>query len=421
MLIGAESRGKRKKYLEGESMSRSVAKVLVLTMLVSVLAGNVMSQSKIDDPFRFALGVSLDATDNRDSTTAKESNIDYYISPKFELLTEPGEASKMSLSYSPSYRHRTEPALDQNDSELYHAANIDFRQKSSEIHETRVIDKFSYTDDPSVTQGGTQFRRDSSYMYNYLEIGMHRRVQSVNTVDVYGMYSLKAYDDATVAKQSDEDRFALHALYLRQYQRQSALAFELEVGGTGYEQVGEADRTFTTAIGQLGLEHIATPSLRMGARVGAQYVDYKDADLGSEVSPTLNLSISGSTIPTVTFSGTLNHRIRESDVFPYSSQEATDLRASADWTLKEMNIVFNGAVGYHVGTYSQDQLPVGGVTTADGDETSTVIEGGVRYKHNNNTEFSAQIRTEDVSPDDGIAFSRDFTRNSLALSILRQF
>lgn len=402
-------------------MSRSVARVSVLVVLVSVLAVNVMAQSKIDDPFQFSIVLSAETTDNRDSSAIKQSNVDYYIGPKFELKTKPGEASKLTLSYNPTYRHRTEPSLTQNDSELYHRANIDFRQKSSEIKETRVIDQFQYTDDPSVTQRGTLLRRDSSYIYNRLEIGVNQKVQSANSLDIFGVYSVKAYDQADVAEESDENNFALHAIYLKQHQRKSAIAFEFEVGGTGYEKISGVDRSFMTVLGGVGIEHIATPSLRMGARVGGQYVDYQDSSLGAEVSPTFNFSIVGSTIPTVNFTGNLDHRVRGSDVFPFASQESTDLHGRVDWALTEQNIVLNGGLTYHVGTYSQDALPGGLTVSGDSDETAVILEGGIRYKYKSTTEFAVQLRAEDVSSDDALTTGREFTRNSGTFSVARQF
>ena len=402
-------------------MSRFTVRMLVSAVLVSVIAVSAMGQTKVDDPFRFSIDVSAEFTDNRDSSTIKESNVDYFISPRFEIISKPGEASKMIVSYSPSFRYRTEPSLNQNDSELYHNAMLNYRKKSSEIEETRVIDHFNYTDDPAVTQGGTMLRRDSSFFYNKLEVGSSRKVQGVNSLDLSAYYTLKRYDEAVVARQSDEDRYSLHALYLRQYQRKSAIAFDLEVGGTGYEELANADRTFTTVIGALGLEHIASPSLRIGARLGAQYVDYKDADLGSDVAPALNLSVTGTTIPTVEFKATLDHRIRESDVFPFASQEATDLHGGIDWTLKEQNIVLHGGVTYHVGTYTQDALPTTAVPSVDGDETSVIVQAGAVYKYNTETQFAFLFRAEDVSSDDGISFGREFTRNSAALSVAKQF
>jgi len=399
----------------------SVAMVLVL-MLVGSLVSNIMAQSKLDDPFRFALGISAEATDNRDSVAVKdEDNIDYYIGPQFSFQGKPGDASTLALDYSPTYRYRTKPSYIQNSSEIYHNASMNFRKRSSEITEMRFVDNFSYTDDPSVSQSGRLLRRDSSYMYNMLEIGVNRKVRSADSLDVSGMYSLKRFDEANVAAESDEDRYALKGLYLKQYQRNSALAFDVQVAGTGYEDVNGFERSFTSFRGAIGLEHIRSPNLRMGARVGAQVVDYAESTMGTETSPTLNLAITGNTIPTVMFSASVDHRIRESDVFPFASQTATDFRADAEMALKEKSMVLRGAVVYHMGEYSEDALP-GGSNPVSGDETGVILEGGLTYKYNNETQFGLMLRREDVRSDSTLAATaREFTRNSVTISATKQF
>ncbi len=403
-------------------MNRFSIGMLTVAVALSAMTIDSMAQSsKVDDPFRFELSVSAEVTDNRDSSEVQESNIDYYIGPKFIFKGKPGDASLLTFTYNPIFRHRTEPSLIQNEGELYHYAKFDLRKKSSEIQETRVINQFNYTDDPAVTQGGTLLRRDSSYIFNYLEIGTHKNVQKVNTLDIYGLYTLKRFDESEVADQSDEDRYSLNLLYLRQYQRKSALALELQVGGTGYKELAGLDRSFMTAIGAVGIEHIASPSMRMGARLGVQFVDYADEALGNEATPMVNLSFGGNTIPTVAIRGSLDHRVRESDVFPFAAQEATDLKATIDWTLKERNIVLTGSAIYHTGSYSEESLPSGGATSAAGDETSTILEVGGVYKHTSATEFGIRFRSEEVDSDSGVTFGRNFSRNATTISVSRQF
>lgn len=402
-------------------MTRFTVAVLVVSMLVGSFAIDSMAQSKVDDPFRFSIGVTSELTDNRDSTTISEDNIDHYIGPKFSFRGKPGDASSLDLVYNPLYRYRTKPAPTQNTSELYHNASLNFKKRSSEITEMRIVDSFNYTDDPSVSQGGTLLRRDSSYLYNMLEIGMHRRVRSADTLDVSGSYSLKRYDEQAVAAESDEDRYALKALYLKQYQRKSALAFDVQVGGTTYEEANGVDRSFTSVIGAIGLEHISSPNLRMGARVGGQVVDYAESTQGTETSPTLNLAITGNTIPTVMFSASVDHRIRESDVFPFASQTATDFRGDVEMALKEKSMVLRGSVTYHIGEYTEDSLPGSQYGSISGDETGVIFEGGLTYKYNNETQFGVLVRLEDVSSDDQLTSAREFTRNSVAVSATKQF
>ena len=76
---------------------------------------------------------------------------------------------------------------------------------------------------------------------------------------------------------------------------------------------------------------------------------------------------------------------------------------------------------YHVGTYTQDALPTTAVPSVDGDETSVIVQAGAVYKYNTETQFAFLFRAEDVSSDDGISFGREFTRNSAALSVAKQF
>ena len=396
--------------------------MLIPAVVVGVMAVDAVAQtSKVDDPFRFSLGLAAEMTDNRDSSEDKVSNTDYFISPELLFKSKPGEASMMIFKYNPILRYRSEPSLIQNESELYHYAKLDLRKKTSEIQETRLIDQFNYTDDPAVTQNGTTLRRDSSFIYNYFEAGLHKNVQKINTLDMYGSYTLKRYDEAVVAQQSDEDSYGLNLLYLNQYQRRSAFAVEVKAGGTGYEALRGADRSFMTFIGAVGLEHVVSPNLRLGGRVGGQFVDYADNGLGSETSPTFNLSAVGATIPTVTFTASLDHRVRESDVFPFASQEATDLRGELAWDLKEPAIVLTGAVTLHTGTYGVEALPSSSFSSAEGDETGTIVEVGAKYKHPSATEFGLLFRSEDVSSDPGMTYGRNFTRNATTISVARQF
>lgn len=404
-------------------MSRFSIKVIVLLLVCSAFT-NILAQSKVDDPFRFSVKASAELNDNRDSTPDKQNSSDYFLSPRFQINSMPGDASTLDLVYNPVYKYRTKPNLVQNDSEVYHNASLTFNKRSSEILSTRLVDVFNYTDDPAVTQDGTLLRRDSSYIYNKIEAGMNRVVQVSDVVDISASYAIKKYDEKAVADQSDEDNYLLKGLYLLQYLQGTALAFEGELGGTSYKELYTLDRSFISVMGAVGLEHIASPSLRMGARLGAQLVAYSDADLGSEVSPMVLLSVTGSTIPTVNITGSVSHRIRESDVYPFASQEATDLRAEINWDIPEKSLQMRGSALYHIGRYSLDSLPAALGYSVEGDETITVVEGGATYNYNTTTDFSVLLRSEKVSSDDAlsnVSYPRNFTRNSVTLSVARQF
>lgn len=360
------------------------------------------------DTVQFSVSLQGDYLDNRDTSEAdKESTFDFYVRPRLDLVGN-WERSMADLYYAPALRYRTDPSDLQNDSELYHDLGLLLRHDLNPSLRLRLSENFNFTDDPSVSQDGDTLRRSDSFFLNRVAGGATYQFNPRTDADVSAFYSIKRYDEELVADESDEDRLGGDVAARRQVTRNlTALAM---VGMRDYDfESAVADRGSTVLMAGVGLDDVLSPNLRLGARAGWQTADYGDSTIDSEDLPYLNAHVLGAPGGGRTrLRGEATYQLRDSDVYPFVTQEATDFYGGVEYDVTELvTLGLNGT--YRISQYDEDTIPAGAPRVEGGDETTILARAQVSLELSDNTLLSLEQRYEDVSSDVDTSYDANTT------------
>ena len=410
-------------------------KIVVLFVLIQstmvFAASETMAEKKANEPIKFSVSIGAEYTDNRDALpdADKESNIDLFITPRLALDLK-WEETTMILGYAPTFRYRTDPSIIQNDSQLYHDLALAFTHSPSRNLKLRFVENFNLTDDPSVQQNGSTLRRDSSFILNQTEAGMTYTFSRLSNVDVFGRYLVKSYDDADVAREADEDRMEAGVTLWHQPGKQFALIGLVNYGKYGYEEYLGTDRGFDSVNIGAGLEEVISPNFRFGLRAGIQNISYASDSMESESAPFGSFSAQISTIPSTRITATISRMIREAFLFPFSSQESTDVGLRLDWDAPIPELRFGLSGTYRMGDYKSDKIPSAlladylngayadayGANT-QGQEDSVIVAGEVSFQIGLGTKIKFVQTYEKMDSD--VRWS--YNRNASSIMLTREF
>jgi hypothetical protein len=413
-------------YLE-ENMIRTAALSMLILYGVVAIGTMASAQQKDSDLLKFSGTIYGEQTDNRDGTAKGEKNFDTYIKPRMDihLLSEDG-ATTMDMHYAPYYRYRTNPSPIENDTELFHDLMLTLLHQSSPATSLRASEYFYRTDDPSIDVSGVNLRRDCSYMLNYAEVGMNYKLSDrLTCVDLAGRSTVKRYDDSVVAGESDENNMGVCLTAWRQVQRTLAALAVVDVAKYKYDSFLGIERGFNAISGGAGLEKIVNKNLSLNLRGGMIAVNYEDKSLKSESKPFVSLDINATTTPAAKINATVAYLLRDSDVYPFASQECIQLDTTFDWAFSELlSFGVNGT--YRIGKYSNSTLtPLAqsyqslSPYRSSGDKKTLVLGGDITYKFGpvSTTAIKLSQTYEKVDSDVSISYHR----NATGLMLTQQF
>ena len=404
-------------------MSRLI-KTVALSCLVGILSQTVVQAASEDEgkqmgkPYRLSVRGDVEYTDNRDSSeNNEESNTDLYLRPRLDLYYQ-STASEFDLFYVPSFRYRSNPAGTQNENELLHLLDADWRYDLSERTRTRLMNRFEYTDDPAV-ENGAVVRQNASYFVNRIDGIWNYDLLEYSNLDFWAAYRAQRYDRSELAQVADQDQ-ALAALSLRHQLTETLRSVAtLRYNAFAYDSI-ELDRDYQTTAIIGGVEKSFSESLLGGATFGALVRNYSDATItgDGDILPYAKFLLHGNTIPTTDLDFVLEAGMREADVVPYASQEFVEVSGKAFWRAfndkTRLGIVFL----YRVSMYDDDQLPgdpadYGFLKTTEGDERTFVGVFDIAYSALENTTLRFSQRYENIDSD----LIRSYTKNTSMVSV----
>jgi len=364
------------------------------------------------------VGLRGEYTDNRDAweEADAEENFDFYVIPRVDWVSQ-GEQTMLDLYYAPSFRYRTDPSDVQNDTELQHSLGLQLGHEFSPRLVGRLHERFDYTDDPSLSEGGRTIRADRSYKLNRCDGSLETVLGRRTKLEVGGAHTIKRYDEAEVADTSDEDRLDGN-LTLRHYLTKT-LNLNLFGGYSlfGYDSPGNIERDFDSAIGALGVENMLSQNLSIGAQAGAQYLMYENEGIDNGTSPYVKVFVRGSTTPSLKLGLEGTRAVRDADAYPYASQEYSEGRAVMNWAMTaRFSLDLSGT--YRLSTYS-DVVPSAGTGVDEGDETTIDLFAQLGFKIADKSLIQLGQRYENIDSDPGVGTS--FTKNTTTLAFNQQF
>lgn len=387
---------------------------------LSVLGLQAKAQVEAEPHEAIDLGVTLrvESTDNRDATPSdEESNVDYYITPRLHAYFTT-DRTVLDLFYAPSFRYRSDPADSQNADELLHDLGLRIDHTATERTKLRLLENFALQDDPSIEDGAV-VRSDRSYILNKIELGArHDFKPSASYADVVALHEFKAYDDSEVADESDEDRTEANLVLNRSLSRQMAVYGMGGIAIHGFESAKSIDRDFDVIKGILGVERTFSAELRSSVEAGVQSVEYSDESLDAEVFPygKLNATYAAGV---ARFDGTVTHGMRDSDVYPFASQEYTQFTVGTEID-PTSPLSFGVDLTLRQSEYTEEARPDSAAVIAgptSGDETTMVLAARATWAINEAARVVVRHTYEDVDSD----VDQDFTKNTSGLELHLDF
>lgn len=403
-------------------------------LFVGVLACNV-SVAQMDaqkgEPFRFSLSIAGETTDNRDSSVNGVDNTDLFITPRIDAVSDT-DRTIFNFFYEPSYRYRTEPYASQTADEFQHDVGVKLAHEFNEASSGYINERYVLTDDPSATVANTTFRRDSSYYLNNVEAGGKMLMGERAYVGLDLSHLIRRYDEQAVARDADVDMLDGSLTFGRTMTEKVAVFLMAGASQVDYDKAEGIDRGFTSVNGGAGISKDFTAQVQGAVRVGVKSLEYSDSSLSSDSAPFVQASLESSMSAQTVLGFVARYGQRDSDIYPFASQESSEFTAKVDWKGTE-KLRFLVWANYRLGTYDGDTIPdsalrQAGVATpealmsmygldADGDQT--VITAGITatFALDDNMSIALGQTYEDVDSD----VSTSFTRNATRLTLKRKF
>ncbi len=391
----------------------------VLPVFVCVLFTVGRSAADVTErhqPLRFTLSVGAEITDNRDAVSEAESNTDIFFKPRLDGSALAGSLN-LHYYYQPSLRYRSDPSPIQNDTELLHDLGFSLENKPTPRQTIKLREWFTYTDDPAVTEGGSEIRRDSSYIRNDVEGDWFMQFTRRTGVGLNLSYMLKRYSESAVADFADDNQASFAMRLRHRIARDTAISGVLGYDDFRRESINGVDRSFNT-ISYLGvIDHRMGTNLRVEGRAGVQSADYRDDEIDSATSPYFNLAAIMNFGPDTQLTMQLNRSIWNGYTFPYASQQHSHINLALDWkSLARWHLNIFGE--YRLDEYEIDKVPARArLPEEDGEKTTWLARAAVTYSFNNRVSMTISQQYEDVDSD----VDETFTRNTTALYLTHAF
>ena len=402
----------------------STRQVLVLVLIGMVGISAAWGQNKDSDPVKFSVRLGGETTDNRDSApdATKEDNVDLSVAPRLEFL-HVGEQTDVTFSYGAAFRDRSDPSPIQNDTEWHHDVDLGLKHRVSPRLVVSVLERFDYTDDPSIDMFGTTLRRDSSYAMNRVALVANAEIDERHALVLQAHHMMKRYDDDVAADDSDEDKVAAKTAIRRQIT--PTMGVELGINWLSFESDNSLglDRGLQSAAAVLGLDKGLGENAEAAVQVGWQTVEYELDELESDDSLYANVSVTARPGASSRVTAEAEYGIRNSYAYPFVSQEHTHVFLEVLLEASE-SIIFGLSGEYRVEDYSADTLPMSvqmaraaaGLATS-GEETTLLAKARVTCKLGDDFSVTLTQLFEDVESD---VFTT-FTRNATRLSVNKSF
>jgi len=386
----------------------ATASAMSLLMVCGVFAQG----SDAGQPVRVSVGVVAESTDNRDARAEnKQDNVDFFLRPRLEIyLGDP--SSMIDAYYAPALRYRTEPGDRQDETDFQHHLGVNLSHSLSERLRFRASDRLAITDDPEIEENGSVVRGDQSYMMNSIEAGLNYDLFLYSNLDILVRNRIRRFDEDAVAALSDEDETAVRIQHRHSLTPTLRTLLTGEYRMYSYEDSPLFKRDFDSVVVAVGLENSFTENVIGSLSVGWQTREYDDDAIDADDKPYVRAEISGQLNPDLRIGAVAGYGIRDSDAYPYPSQEYTDFSGFAHAKITQ-KLQLKVAGTYRLSTYEAFG-PFRG-----GDETVLVGDVELAFLVMESATLMIGYRVEDVDADAGVGAS--YVKNTARIGATLSF
>jgi len=382
----------------------------VMSLLMA--CGALAQGSDAGQPVRASVGVAAESTDNRDSQAdGEQDNVDIFLRPRVEIyLGDP--SSLLDAYYMPALRYRTEPGESQDETDFQHHLGVNLRRGLSERLRLRLSDRLAISDDPAIEENGSVVRGDQSYMMNTAEAGLNYDLFRYSNLDLLVINRIRRFDEEAVAARSDEDETSIRIQHRRSLTPTLRTLLTGEYRMYSYEDNFIYTRDFDSMVLAVGLENSFTENVIGSVSVGWQTRDHEDENIDVDDKPYVRADLSGQMTPDLQIGAVAGYGIRDSDAYPYPSQEYADFSGFAHAKITQ-KLLLKLAGTYRLSTYEAFDGRSGG------DETVLVGDIELAFLAMESATLQVGYRVEDIDADDGVGAS--YVKNTVRVGATLSF
>ncbi len=368
-------------------------------MSLLMACGALAQGSDAGQPLRISIGVAAESTDNRDASEEnKQDNVDIYLRPRAEIyLGDPG-SSFLDAYYTPALRYRTEPGENQDETDFQHQLGANMRRLLSERLRLRLSDGLAITDDPAIEKNGSVVRGDQSYVMNTAEAGINYDLFRYSNLDMLVVNRIRRFDEEDVASLSDEDETSLRIQHRRSLTATLRTLLTGEYRIYSYADNPQFTRDFDSMVLAVGLENSFTENVIGSLSGGWQTRDHEDENIDLDDKPYVRADLVGQMNPDLRIGAVAGYGIRDSDAYPYASQEYSDFSGFAHAKITQ-KLLLKLAGTYRLSTYEAFGMLPGG------DENLLVGDVELAFNALESATLMVGYRLEDIDADDGVGAS----------------
>ncbi len=409
--------------LENVMRSQMVKTVAIAVAFLSILGRGYCVEGW--RPWTFSVEGYGIFDDNRDGTDSdKESQFQFRVSPRGDLKGSV-DRTDFDVFYTPTISYRSNPRIDQNQSDLYHDLGIDVHHRYSERLRFDFREFFHSTDVPSVMDSGRTFRETVNYQLNRVRFGAgYELIPNRSSINIHGRQMWKMYDSELYSLIGDEEQTGVDVG--GKYVTRSGISL---LCATSYDDsdIGtqyDVDRSTVIMTAEGGAEKVFSAFTVMG-KVGASRVHYDNASYESRTVPSGELQLLFSPSALTRLSLAVHRRVVRGDISPYSTQDRTSVAVAARHEIIPKRMMASLRAVYARGDYQggtvalyENGSPV--ATLPDGNDTLLAFEGGLDYVLNRNLSASASYGYEkwDADPE---WIRTPHARNTFRFAVKSQF
>lgn len=398
--------------LPPKKTGRWVGVLLAICLCIGAL------QAAADDPagqrdIDFSAAFRMSYTDNRDAEREEEDNFAISIKPRIRALLD-RRRGWLDFYYAPAYRYWSNPSELQNETELHHDVGLSASYFPVRRIRLRLKDVYGYTDDPAIQDEGTTIREDGSYMFNRGEALLGLLLTKRTSLEITGRNTIKRYEAEDIRDDANEDMSAVSAAFKQEVAERLFVFAGAESTAFDYETSYDLERGFDVVSYFAGVDRQFSKFWSAAIRAGSTTLEYDDEELGSRDAPYGNLSAVLMPEKTTRISLGAAYALRESDVYPFASQQRTQFSTKLSHEIGRSGLSVGLGAVYGRGVYEADMVSSSApdesfVDKREGVEIMMRVGGEIKYSVGDKYSVKLGQSYEDVSSDVDVDFDRNVT------------
>jgi hypothetical protein len=383
---------------------------------VLLMASWAMAQDAAK-PWAASVKTGVQSSDNTDGTDMdKESNVDFYIQPRADLIWRDGVRTTLDFFLSPMVKWHSNPREvadgdPQNDTEIFGSVGVDLMHQVTPRVKVNAGDTLIYNDDPAIDEGGVGVRESASHILNTVYAALAVEVVPRVSLDVTGNNIIKRYQEDIVAQDQDEDIWDSMAR-LGYLMGSGYRVF----GGVGYSDFSNKStgrpRGSQVYSAEMGVEKIFNPDMQGTLSGGYQTASYSDEELDDTDTANAEVEMVFRAQSATRFRVGASYGFYAPYVRPYSLQTLTSIQGAIEHDVlpERLTMILRGQ--YSNGEYDEEAAELPG-----GSDKLVTAGLSAHYRINRTWSTGAGYTYETWDSD----VRESFDRNYLDASVTAQF